>query len=304
MEFGDFIGSLWNDHAGDPAGVLRRCEEGVALLQSAGDVMALARITTHVAGEHLGLWQDGMRLLTKIRMSEVCQPGEAADKAVAQNLASLALCAGDDESAQRYTAQGLSGGAIPQESDRVRILAVAAAALAGQKRTGEAVGRFQQALSLASYGPTKDDPAARSLAITGNNLAYGLEEQAERTFAETELMILAAKTARRYWEVAGTWLEVERAEYRLAMSMIAAGRPDQAIQHAKTCLDLCEDNAAVPYEQFYGREILARAHFAAGDVVSAKIARDQAAALLPVLKDEVVQDCRSALDRLDKTLSA
>jgi hypothetical protein len=36
-------------------------------------------------------------------------------------------------------------------------------------------------------------------------------------------MIFAAKTTRKYWEIAGTWLEIERAEYRLAMTYLAAG---------------------------------------------------------------------------------
>lgn len=293
MEFGAMIGKLWAQHASDPEGVFKLCEEGLAQVASAADGTALAQITTHVAGEHLGRWQDGIALLTKIRDRGLAPAGSPDDDVILRNVASLALCAGDGAAASRFT----------KATDQVRVLSVAASALAGQKRTTEAVQRLQEALALASYGPGPDDPAARSLAITGNNLAYGLEEQPSRTAEETALMILAARTARKYWEVSGTWLEVERAEYRLAMTMIAAGDPQAALEHAKLCVDICEDNAAVPYEHFYGREALSRAHKAAGDVIFAKIVRDQAASYISRMKEEVMSECQETLARLDAHLS-
>lgn len=79
-------------------------------------------------------------------------------------------------------------------------------------------------MNIATYlqQSWNDHPAFRALAVTGNNLACTLEEKNHRSLQETELMILASRTARKYWELAGGWLEISRAEYRLAMNYLQA----------------------------------------------------------------------------------
>ncbi len=109
----------------------------------------------------------------------------------------------------------------------------------------------------AQLGIIKSDPANQIQAITGNNLAAGLEEQANRSLDETELMIFAAKTARKYWEISGTWLEIERAEYRLAMTYLAAVDLSVSFNHAQACLEISREHAAEPLELFFGYEALA-----------------------------------------------
>src|SRR5581483_5972026 len=141
-------------------------------------------------------------------------------------------CKGDTLAQELCEEAARTGGDVPVASDKARVLAVAAAALAGQKRTKEAIRDWKLALELAQYGPKKTDPAARALAVTGNNLASALEEQADRTADERALMLEAAKAARRFWEIAGGWQEVERAEYRLCMSHLKAGEPSIALEHA------------------------------------------------------------------------
>ena len=117
---------------------------------------------------------------------------------------------------------------------------------------------FRQSLEFASYGPGKGDPAARTLAITGNNLAADLEEKSDRSDGETKLMLKAAEIGRRYWEVSGTWVEVERAEYRLAISHLKAGDPKQALVHADNCLQICRDRQSSLFEQFFAHEARTR----------------------------------------------
>ncbi|MDE1113476.1 hypothetical protein OS119_27475 [Klebsiella pneumoniae] len=56
---------------------------------------------------------------------------------------------------------------------------------------------------------------------------------AERTDVEKSRMLEAAKLALDYWKVAGGWMQEERAEYRLAMSLLKAGEAGQAKQHAE-----------------------------------------------------------------------
>ena len=118
--------------------------------------------------------------------------------------------------------------------------------------------------------------------------------------AETELMLLAAKTGRRYWEVAGTWLEVERAEYRLAMSLLAAGHPKAALVQAKLCVAICEDHGVIPYDHFFGWVATATASYRSGDPLNAKLAYDKAASLIDRMKPEVQPDCRAALAKLGR----
>ena len=151
----------------------------------------------------------------------------------------------------------------------------------------------------SQVGPLADDhPAVRALAVAGNNLAASLEERAERSAAERALMILAAQTGRRYWGRAGTWLEAERAELRLAMTWLAAGDPAQARQHALACLALVEAQPEPsPLERFFGHDALARAERAAGHA-------DGHARSLAVMQDSFAQlgvddqaACRATLDQ-------
>jgi hypothetical protein len=171
--------------------------------------------------------------------------------------------------------------------------------MAGQKRTGDAVRWFDEAIEVASYGPSKDDPASRALAVAANNLACTLEEREGRSKTETSLMLRAAEAARRYWEIAGTWLHVERAEYRLAISNLAAGRSRGALEHAGTCLRIVEENGSDPVEMFFAREALARAHDALGDRQATARERENAADLLGSITDEETrQYCAAALAKL------
>ncbi len=55
-------------------------------------------------------------------------------------------------------------------------------------------------------------------------------------------MIAAAQAGRRFWALAGTWLETERAEYRLAMTWLQAGDATQARHHAQQCLAIVQAN--------------------------------------------------------------
>lgn len=248
----------WQDHAKDAAGVLARLPGAIDLVKTPAHAMSLAGLVVHVAGEHLGLWDEGIRLVERIRGLALADvPAEAS---LCRSLAILHLCRGDEPTAARFLAAGRSE--HPEASDRARVLATVAAAFVGQRRIAEASAAFQSALQLAAYGPGPGDPAARALAVTGNNLAAELEERAASgpalTEAETELMVEAARCGRRFWEVAGGWREVERAEYRLALSLLAAGEVDEALGHAHTCRHIVAEHGDEPVELFFAHEALAR----------------------------------------------
>lgn len=291
MNFAAFIDSSWTDHATDADAVFSRLPEGLRLAETGSDLGSLSQLAAHVAGEHLGRWHDGIAFLKQCQGSSLVQPQTPEYFQIARNIAILAFCNGDTSHVR-----------IGSPSDKIRILAPAAAAFVGQKRTEDAMKTLKAALYLASYGPDKQDFAARALAISGNNIATQIEELPTRTNADRALMIAAAETARHYWEVAGTWIEVERAEYRLAMTFIAAGDATRALKHASLCHDICEDNNAVPYEKFYAHEGLVKAQLAASQPAIARLERDQAAALVERMKEDVQAECREALTNLDRLL--
>src|SRR4051812_36107857 len=243
-EFQRFVANAWRDHADDPRGVADRLPQAIALLDAEPQVADLARLALHVYGEHLAAWDEGDAYLQRL---DALPLRGADDSASAQDFrrsrATLALASGRADSR-----------ATMSVSDRLRVGAIAASALA-EHDTARAQMLFEQALEeAASAGLQRDDPAHRALATTGNNLACALEMKPNRSDAERDLMLLAARATRRHWEIAGGWPETERAEYRLAMSHFEAGDLAQARLHAQNCLEIVEANGSVPLERCFGYE--------------------------------------------------
>jgi len=177
---------------------------------------------------------------------------------------------------------------------------VAASALSEQKNPEKAQALFRQALDTAQVGISKDDPSNRALAVAGNNLACSLEEKAERTPKDTELMILAAQTGRKYWEIAGTWKQVTWGEYRLAMTYLKAGDLVQSLEHAQTCLELALEHEAPALEMFFGYEVLALVESAMENSIGFAKALEQVKAYFEKLSAEDKAWCEPSLQKLQK----
>ncbi|MBL4848425.1 MAG: hypothetical protein JKY65_23130 [Planctomycetes bacterium] len=276
----DFVSQGWSDHAEDSDGVMNRFPAGIALVSESSDLPGLAGLITHVAGEHLGRWADGLALLERLTGHAVCEEGSSQAQSIARSQAVLRFCEGDLPAFEA----ALSGGQPadqPEASTRARVLAVATGALAGQERLSEAVATFNEALALVKEGVSPEDPVNRALAITSNNLACELEETLDRGAEQDELLELAALSARRFWEVAGTWNNVKVAEYRLAMTYLALGRAELALEHAGKALALAEANDAGPTDRLFVHEAFARAHHAQGEGEAASAHRDKMAGYLP-----------------------
>lgn len=242
----------WARHADQPQAVAELLATAWPLLATEQDVTALAGLAHHVFGEHLAQWEPGLSYLRSLQAHALCR-GEAA-ATCRRCRASLLLGQGRSDMRSELG-----------ESDRIRVTAMAAASIAGHD-TPRALALLQEALDTAAVAAlTDDDPVHRALAVTCNNLAATLEEQASRTTGERELMIRAAEAARRHWALAGGWLQVERAEHRLAHTWLKAGDPARARQHAQACLAIVAEQGDVPLERFFGHEVLALAARALGD---------------------------------------
>ena len=288
MDIDTFIDKGWDQHVKDPWGVAARLHsEGVALLTDAAQIVPLAHLAHHVMGEHLGHWQEGLQFQQRLAALPLCEPGSTEAQALRRFMASLQLAS---DTADERTALGAS--------DRIHVTAMAAATLA-ERDTARALQLFQDALAQADAAALPDsDPVNRALAVSANNLAATLEEKPQRSAQERSLMILAAQTARRFWGVAGGWLETERAEYRLAMSWLQAGDPLLARQHAQNCLDIVEAHGAPAMERFFGCEALAKAELAASNTSGHALALAQAEATFAKLDENDRGGCQTSLDRL------
>jgi len=282
-----FLESAWNDHAEHTSEVATRIERSLALVAKPDDIAPFVRIATHVFGEHLAEWQRGIELIESIRRMPAAD-GDAAASAIVRGVATLRVARGDADALDALAPE-----------DRVFALAGAAAAFAGRNDHRRALDAYAAALAVAKSGLPAKSPALRALAVGGNNLACALEEKIDRDAAQTDGMVCAAEAALEYWRLAGTWLEEERAHYRLARSLIAAGRPQPAIASARRCIDVCDANNAPPFERFFGEAALALAQRAAGDNEGSAAARARARAWHDQVADDEKQWCASDRAELD-----
>ncbi len=286
MEFEEFIRTAWAEHADQPDDVAERLALSLDRVELPAHVAPFAGIVTHVFGEHLARFDDGVELLESMRRLPACHGQPEAVGVLSRGVAALRYASGEERALDVLAPQ-----------DRISVLANASGAILGQFEFGRAIAAYDEALRLAEkFGP--NPRAQRSLAVAGNNLAAGLEEKVDRSPSETEGMLRAAKAALKYWALAGSWLEVERAEYRLTRSLLRAGQPDGAIEHARQCIAICAANNASAFERFFGEAVLGIAHRSAGDRAGFETSRERALALFAQVPDDEQQWCSPELKEL------
>jgi hypothetical protein len=150
---------------------------------------------------------------------------------------------------------------------------------------GDLSAARQRVLAFEDTAAAHTDPAARrAYAATTHNVTLALRT-GPRDAARDALMIEMAELERRAWARAGTWLEVERADYVLAMCHAAIGQGTQALGYATACLQACEAHGADAAERFFAHECNVHAARAAGDSASAAAHRARMVALLAEVQD-------------------
>ena len=253
MIFEAYLQNAWTIHAVETQKLADEFSEKMSLIESNEQIAQFGAIVTHVTGEHLGIWGDGISLLRLLKSHSLMQTGSETERVLLRSIASLQVAGQLPVNIDSFST-----------SDQVRILAMATCHLClhDVKRSQKLI---LEALHKAKTLESKD-PANRSLAISGNNLACSLEEKTTRSPEEVKLMILAAQTGRKYWELAGTWREVAVAEYRLAMTYLQAKDLESAAVHAQLNLDLCQKNNAGDFDLFFVFEALAAIEKQKGNV--------------------------------------
>ena len=232
------------------------------LISAADHLTRFAGLATHVYGEHLGQWQEGIALLASLPALAASDAESANDTAVARGIATLRYAKGEPDALHALA---------PEE--RIGVLAIAASALCTRGDVARALAAYDEATQLAADGLPEGSSAFRALAVAGNNLAADLEVKSNRTPSETAGMVRAAQSALKFWKISGTWLQEERAEYRLARSQLQAGSGIDAVVSGRRCVDVCVRNNAPALELFFAYAVLALAQHATGNAESTNASR-------------------------------
>jgi hypothetical protein len=263
MDYDSFDRQAWDEHGDAPEAVAGRFAEACTLVRTPAQAAACTRLVAHVLGEHLGRWSEALEHITAL--TPRCGGDAAASATLARHTAALRQAAGDGAALD-----GLAAG------ERIAALALAAGLLGGRGEFARAMGVYDEAESLAAAGLPDGAPALRALAVSGNNLAAGLEERAQRSAAEDAAMLRAAAGGLRWWRRAGTWLEEERAHWRLARCRLAAGDAVGAAAAAADGLAVCAAHQAPAFETFFLHVVMAHAGRARADEAAYAGARQAA----------------------------
>jgi len=287
---GDFIDGAWNDHASDARAVAARLPAARPLLaREPQQLAALVQITEHVLLGHLG-------------DADAMEPwlAEWAPLAAQQADAAPAL------DRARLAARLLRGGAAePGEFPAGLVVRAHGTAVNGVAARGD-LARARRLLQSAEAIARADGgvDAIKGLAASCNNLASQLLDE-PRDDARDTLMLEAAHRSRRTWAEVGTWLQVERADFILALCAAKVGDGAQALAHAESCLAICEANNADAFERFFAHQALAEARRAGHDSAGARAAMAPMPALLDAIDDAGSRSyARGVLDKLQADLSA
>jgi len=245
-----WLDQAWEQHPDQPQAVADRLAEAISRLDDGtAPAEELARFGEHLLLGHLDQAQALRDFIAAM------QPAAGRDEAVARVLQRAAL---------GLALAGHDAGPGPELPADEQLRAMGQAMLAHTRRSDRSGTRrlLEQAQSLAAHA--NDPQCWRALAIITNNLAGDLRYYREQAGAAADpqadvLMLDAAALARTHWAAAGGWMEVERADYQLALCHAAAGQGEAALAHAKACLAGCEANQADAYEQFFAHEAQARA---------------------------------------------
>ncbi|EHW0693749.1 hypothetical protein K1B30_002049 [Vibrio parahaemolyticus] len=244
MDFDAFMSECWQLHEEKPVQVYAQLETALNEVDALSQVERIFALMLHTAIGHLEHPERFLACLDRLD-----------DRAITESLAfqrSIAVA--------RFFVDGTEDVALLEEQDQRRVFSLIANELSALTQLEPA----SQWLAKAALGMTPHDAEevlARSIAITANNLACQYEELSERTDEQKARMLEFARLALDYWKIAGGWMQEERAEYRLAMSLLKADAPKEAKVHAERCEAICLQNGGDAFELFYAHDLLMQVHF-------------------------------------------
>ncbi len=244
MEFQSFIDTAWSLHDKHTSEMVKHYEGGLKLAKNETELLALSRLITHVAVEHDFKFDSALHYLVKIAENSHLV-SETGRQAVKRQIATLNYIADQNENISDFSA-----------SDRTIIFITTATALVCQNQIEKSEHFLQRAVA-ASLSLSDDDEAFKFLAAACNNMAAKLGDKNAVDDIERKLMLVLAHYSRNFWEKAGTWLHVERAEYGLSKYYRKIYDFENSKKHGQLCLKICSQFHAEPMEMFFAHESMA-----------------------------------------------
>ena len=109
--------------------------------------------------------------------------------------------------------------------------------------------------------------AQRYFAVKLNHRVWEMLEKPDRNRQDDELMVLAAYASYYHWLQVGTAVHRQRAEWLIARVFTVLGNSQQALHHARRCLELTQNHAEMmaDFDVAFAYEGMARANAAAGN---------------------------------------
>ncbi|WP_322804222.1 hypothetical protein SO574_17920 [Vibrio alfacsensis] len=244
-DFDAFINQSWQQHEAQPQQTYNQLEQALSEVKDTSHAERILPLMLHTAIGHL---HDSNLFLLSLDKLE----NGVATQCLARKRAKSV--------AQYFVDQNMDHIADLGDVDQRRVFAQIANELSAMNELEQASSWLANAADGIDSS-TVAEPLARSIAITGNNLACQYEELETRSEAQVEHMLEAATLALEYWKIAGGWMQEERAEYRLAMSLLKAGNPQRAKVHADCCEAICRQNGENAFELFYAHDLLMLVHY-------------------------------------------
>jgi hypothetical protein len=96
-------------------------------------------------------------------------------------------------------------------------------------------------------------------AKASNNRVWELVENPDRTAAEAREMVHAAHASLWHWLRAGEVVHEQRGEWLLSRVHVILGNLGPALDHARRCLEITEDEGLEGFDRAYAYEAMARA---------------------------------------------
>jgi hypothetical protein len=114
-------------------------------------------------------------------------------------------------------------------------------------------------------GAANVDPALhRQLAVDLFNRVWALLESDGRTPEQADELVHTAHASAYHWRQVGVPENFARSEWQCSRVYAVLGRPEPALQHARRCLELCEQHGIGDWDLGFAYGALARAHALAG----------------------------------------
>ncbi|HSN42523.1 MAG TPA: hypothetical protein VLR88_00540 [Propionibacteriaceae bacterium] len=134
--------------------------------------------------------------------------------------------------------------------------------------------------------PEVSDEDERAIAARLHNDTWSLLHQEARTPRDDDRMLHMAHASRFHWDNVGTDQNRAIGEWQVSRVYATLGHGSSAVFHAQRAVDYAQTPGQDDWVMASAYEGLARAYVVAGDIESARRARDQSLALLEAITDD------------------